>query len=84
MDIGGPEILIVIAVILLLFGGSKIPALARNLGEAVKELKAGIAGDPDPAAIAATHAPEPDAPEARAASPAGASADEPAHAKVPE
>ncbi len=41
-DIGGPEIIIVIVLVLLLFGGSQIPKLARNLGQAQKEFKKGL------------------------------------------
>ena len=39
----GPEVWIVLAVILLLFGGSQLPKLARNLGKAQKEFKEGLA-----------------------------------------
>lgn len=39
MDIGGPELLLVLAVILVLFGGQKIPELARGLGKGIKEFK---------------------------------------------
>jgi sec-independent protein translocase protein TatA len=39
----GPELIIVAVVILVLFGGSQIPKLARNLGPAQKEFKKGIA-----------------------------------------
>jgi sec-independent protein translocase protein TatA len=39
----GPELIIVAVVILVLFGGSQIPKLARNLGQAQKEFKKGIA-----------------------------------------
>jgi sec-independent protein translocase protein TatA len=35
----GPEIWIVIAIIVMLFGGSQLPKLARNLGLAQKEFK---------------------------------------------
>ncbi len=38
-NIGGGEILIVALVLLLLFGGKKLPELARGLGESGKELK---------------------------------------------
>jgi sec-independent protein translocase protein TatA len=38
----GPEWFIVLAVVLLIFGGSQLPKLARNLGQAQKELKAGL------------------------------------------
>ena len=39
--------LIVLAVVLLLFGGSQLPKLARNLGQAQKELKHGLADTGD-------------------------------------
>lgn len=39
MDIGGPELLLILAVILVLFGGQKIPELARGLGKGMKEFK---------------------------------------------
>jgi sec-independent protein translocase protein TatA len=35
----GTDLIIIFAVILLLFGGSKLPALARGLGQSVKEFK---------------------------------------------
>ena len=40
-DIGGPEAIIVLVIVLVLFGGSQIPKLARNLGRAQKEFKDG-------------------------------------------
>jgi sec-independent protein translocase protein TatA len=43
MNLGGPELLIVLAVVLLLFGGSKVPQLARSLGQAKKEFHEGTA-----------------------------------------
>lgn len=51
MNLGAPELLIVLVVILVLFGGSKLPQLARSLGRAQSEFKEGIkdgpADDPD-------------------------------------
>ena len=41
-DVGGPELLIILAVILLLFGGKKVPELARSLGKAKKEFQKGV------------------------------------------
>lgn len=38
----GPEWIIVIAVIVLLFGSSQLPKLARSLGQAQKEFKHGM------------------------------------------
>ncbi|HUS60773.1 MAG TPA: twin-arginine translocase TatA/TatE family subunit [Acidimicrobiales bacterium] len=44
--IGAPELLIVLVVILVFFGGAKLPKLARSLGSATKEFKAGqVEGD---------------------------------------
>lgn len=40
--IQGPQLLIVLAIVLLLFGGSKLPKLARSLGEAQKEFREGL------------------------------------------
>ena len=42
-SIGAPELIIILLVILLLFGGAKLPKLARSLGQAQKEFKQGIA-----------------------------------------
>ena len=39
----GPEWLIVLVIVLLVFGGSQLPKLARNLGKAQKEFKDGLA-----------------------------------------
>ena len=39
---GGPELFIVLGVILLLFGSTKLPKLARSLGASVTEFKKGI------------------------------------------
>lgn len=37
------ELLIILAILLVLFGGSKLPQLARNMGRAQKEFKDGLA-----------------------------------------
>ena len=42
-SIGAPELLIVLMIVLLVFGGAKLPKLARSLGQAQKEFKQGIA-----------------------------------------
>jgi sec-independent protein translocase protein TatA len=36
------ELLIVLLIVLVLFGGSKLPQLARNLGQAQKEFRSGF------------------------------------------
>ncbi len=39
----GPELIIVAVVVLVLFGGTQLPKLAMNLGQAHKEFKKGLA-----------------------------------------
>lgn len=47
-NIGGPELLVILVVVLLLFGASKLPGLARSLGASTKEFKKGVEeGMPD-------------------------------------
>jgi len=41
-SLGMPEILLIALVVLLLFGGSKIPELMRGLGKGVSEFKKGV------------------------------------------
>lgn len=49
---GGPEIIIVLVVVLLLFGATKLPQLARSLGASAKEFKKGVDdGLPDDEAV---------------------------------
>ena len=38
-DIGGPEIMLIMFVALLLFGGDKLPELARGLGKGIRDFK---------------------------------------------
>jgi sec-independent protein translocase protein TatA len=37
--IGWPQVIIILVVVLLMFGGKKIPELMRGLGQGVKEFK---------------------------------------------
>jgi sec-independent protein translocase protein TatA len=41
--LGAPELIIILVVVLLLFGSTRLPKLARSLGQASKEFKDGIA-----------------------------------------
>jgi sec-independent protein translocase protein TatA len=47
LGIGAPELLIVLAIILLLFGGKKLPELFKSAGTSVRELRKGLDGDKD-------------------------------------
>jgi sec-independent protein translocase protein TatA len=42
MNFGPPEMLILLVIILLLFGATKLPKLARSMGEAQREFKKGL------------------------------------------
>ncbi len=44
-SLGGPELLIVLFLGLLLFGSTRLPKLARSLGEAKRELREATAED---------------------------------------
>lgn len=66
MDVGPAELIIVLLIALLIFGGSKLPGLARSMGEAASEFRKGIrdsADDEDgrdptgPAAVASENEP---------------------------
>jgi TatA/E family protein of Tat protein translocase len=39
---GGPELIIILVILLLLFGARKLPELARSMGQASKEFKSGL------------------------------------------
>lgn len=39
------ELLVILAIILVLFGASKIPALGKGLGEGIRNFKKGLSGD---------------------------------------
>ena len=49
--LGAPELLIILVVILVLFGGAKLPKLARSLGQAQKEFRSGQEEDDDRTAV---------------------------------
>lgn len=42
-SLGSGELIIVLIIVLLVFGGSQLPKLAKNLGKAQKEFKDGLA-----------------------------------------
>ncbi len=56
--IGGQEILIILVIVLVLFGGRKIPELMRGLGKGVKEYKNAVNGVEDEVRQATEEKPE--------------------------
>lgn len=43
--LGVPELIIILVIILLLFGGSQLPKLSKSVGEAMRELRKGLSED---------------------------------------
>lgn len=46
--LGMPELIIILVILLVLFGGSKLPGLAKGLGQSIKEFKKSSKDDPEP------------------------------------
>lgn len=42
MNLGATELIIVLLIVLLIFGGTKLPKLARSMGQASKEFRQGL------------------------------------------
>jgi sec-independent protein translocase protein TatA len=42
MNLGPTELIIILLIVLLIFGGAKLPKLARSMGQAQKEFKKGV------------------------------------------
>jgi sec-independent protein translocase protein TatA len=47
-SIGFPELLVILGVAVLLFGGKKIPEVAKGLGEGIRNFKSALKGDEEP------------------------------------
>lgn len=45
--IGVPELVIILVIILVLFGGKNLPDLAKNVGTAIREIRKGFSSDVD-------------------------------------
>ena len=47
MIFGGPDLLIILVVFVLLFGGKKIPDLAKGLGQGIRNFKGAVKSEED-------------------------------------
>lgn len=62
MNMGWPEITIVIVIFILLFGAKKLPELARGVGKSIKEFKKATSNIEDEVRSAMDDEPEPSRP----------------------
>ncbi|MGF7229126.1 MAG: Sec-independent protein translocase subunit TatA/TatB [Candidatus Saccharibacteria bacterium] len=45
LDFSTPELIIILAIVLLLFGGKKLPELSKSLGSSMHEIRKGLNND---------------------------------------
>jgi len=45
LDLNAPELVIILLILILLFGGKKLPELSKSVGESLRELKKGLNGE---------------------------------------
>jgi len=43
--LGFQELLVILAIVLVLFGGAKLPELSKNIGQTLREIRKGLSGD---------------------------------------
>lgn len=72
LDVGGAELMLIMILILVLFGGKRLPELARGLGKSIRQFKQATAGVEDQLKRALADEPEPQIlPPNKKPSPAG-------------
>ncbi len=53
--LGVPELLIILVIVVILFGASRLAGVGSALGTSVREFKKGVQDEPSPAAIPIRH-----------------------------
>jgi sec-independent protein translocase protein TatA len=51
MGMGPTELIVILVILLILFGGTKLPGLAKGLGQSIKEFKKSSKDDPEPEVV---------------------------------
>jgi sec-independent protein translocase protein TatA len=62
LGMGPTELIVILVILLVLFGGSKLPSLAKGMGQSIKEFKKAAKDDPEedkPAEAKKPEAPKP-------------------------
>jgi len=60
--IGGPELMLIMFIVLLLFGANRLPELARGMGKSIREFKKAAASVEDEIKNAMAEPPKPEKP----------------------
>lgn len=56
--LGTTELIVILVILLVLFGGAKLPSLAKGLGQSIKEFKKASKEEDEPKADASKKTPE--------------------------
>ncbi len=54
MDLGAPELLIILVIVFLLFGVGRVSKIGSELGQGLREFRHGLRGDEDQGALSAS------------------------------
>lgn len=58
LGMGPTELIVILVILLVLFGGSKLPSLAKGMGQSIKEFKKASKDDPEEDKAAEAKKPE--------------------------
>jgi sec-independent protein translocase protein TatA len=81
--LGGPEMMLIFFIVLLLFGGQKLPELAKGLGKSIREFKKATSGVEEEFKRAMEETPEPPKPTPTIAPPVTPPVTPPVHLAPP-